>query len=152
MYTLIKKRFSFSECLSLNLLVIWVLELCTKNNTGIALFIIYLMSIAYVKTTVLVVCIYLPIRVNVILLIKIFRNFHHCITVTFRSSQELSFMHVNYYSTRRNWYIPLVVEERPFHVDFYYVCSHDSPVVTFLKFCMDRVTGCLEPPVTSYLS
>ena len=33
-------------------------------------FIIYLMFIAYVKTTVFVVYIYLPIRVNVIVLIK----------------------------------------------------------------------------------
>jgi hypothetical protein len=59
---LFKNRFSFSERLSFHLYVIWVLELCTKKNSGIAFFIVHVSSIAYVKTTILVFCIYLPIR------------------------------------------------------------------------------------------
>lgn len=73
-----------------------------KKNSGIVFFIVHVWSIAYVKTTILVFCIYLSIRSERHIIDKKCGNFHHSITITFRSSQELSFMHVNYYSARRN--------------------------------------------------
>ena len=59
---LFKNRFSFSERLSLHLPVIWVSELCTNKNSGIAFFIVHVSYIADVKTTILGFYIYLPIR------------------------------------------------------------------------------------------
>lgn len=40
----------------------WVLELRKKKNSWIAFFIVHVLSIAFVKTIILVFCNYLPIR------------------------------------------------------------------------------------------
>jgi len=59
---LFKTRFLFSERLSSHLPVIRVLELCKKKNTWIAYFIVHILSIAYVKSTIVVFCACWPIR------------------------------------------------------------------------------------------